>query len=120
MVWVRTQPPAPHAMEDTSGIASAQPSNAAPSAAPVAVANPAASVNPTPGPAQPGLDAALAGMEAAPLFGSASEAAQAAELTVHYGALVSKMCTSPLAVCLLSLVRMLQARHSKVTLCQCQ
>ena len=90
MVWVRTQPPAPHAMEDTSGIASAQPSSAAPSAAPMAGAGPAVSVDPTPGTALPGLDAALAGMEAAPLFGSAGEAAQAAELTEHYGALVSR------------------------------
>lgn len=79
-------------MEGTSGNASAQPSIAAPSAAPVAHTNPAASVSPTPGPALPGLDATLAGMEAAPLFGTPIEAAQAAELTEHYGALVSMTC----------------------------
>ena len=97
-VWVRTQPPAQHAMEGTSGVASAQPTNAAPSAAPVAATHPAMSVNPTPGPALPGLDAMLAGMDAAPLFGSAGQAAQAAELTEHYGALVSRTYTLSQAV----------------------
>ena len=91
-VWLRTPPPAPCAAGKPSGIASTQPSIAAPSAAPVALADPAASANPSSAPVFPDQDAMMAGAGAAPLFGGAAEATQPADLKEHFQALVRRPC----------------------------